>query len=99
MDFVRHPSAWNATLDGSLLSLGFQKSTTEHGLCMRGKGEARLVVGMYFDDLIITGRHGINKFKGEMMKLFKMSNLGLLSYYLGLEVRQMKGGISIGQVA
>jgi hypothetical protein len=51
------------------------------------------------DDLIITGQHGIHKFKDQMKKLFKMSDLGLLSYYLGLEVKQMKEGISVGQSA
>jgi hypothetical protein len=34
-----------------------------------------------------------------MKKLFKMSDLGLLSYYLGLEVKQRKGGITVGQSA
>ncbi|RLN39601.1 hypothetical protein C2845_PM01G10330 [Panicum miliaceum] len=93
------PRAWNAKLDNILLSLGFQKSTAEHGVYVRGKGQARLIVGVYVNDLIITGRHGIDKFKGEMMKLFKMSDLGLLSYYLGLEVRQTEVGISIRQAA
>jgi hypothetical protein len=51
------------------------------------------------DDLIITGHQGINKFKAEMKKLFKMSDLGLLSYYLGLEVKQMEEGITMGQSA
>jgi hypothetical protein len=85
------PRAWNAKLDGSLLSLGFRKSTAEHGVHVRGTGEEKLIVGVYVDDLIITGHHGIHKFKDQMKKLFKMSDLGLLSYYLGLEVKQMKG--------
>jgi hypothetical protein len=51
------------------------------------------------DDLIITGRKGMDKFKIEMMRLFRMSDLGLLSYYLGLEVRQSSRGVSIGQAA
>jgi hypothetical protein len=66
---------------------------------VRGTGETRLIVGVYVDDLIITGRTGISKFKAEMMKMFKMSDLGLLSYYLGLEVKQTEEGIRIGQAA
>jgi hypothetical protein len=93
------PSAWNAKLDSSLLSLGFQKSIAEHGVYVRGRGEARLTVGVYVDDLIITGCRGIGKFKEEMLKLFKMSVLGWLSYYLGLEVKQTGEGISISQSA
>jgi hypothetical protein len=93
------PRAWNAKLDNTMLSLGFQKSEAEHGVYTRGTGEARLIVGVYVDDLIITGCSGINKFKAEMKNKFSMSDLGLLSYYLGLEVQQTEEGIKIGQGA
>jgi hypothetical protein len=45
------------------------------------------VVGVYVDDLIITGEMNteIDSFKQEMKRLFKMSDLGHLSYYLGKE--------------
>jgi hypothetical protein len=76
------PRAWNAKLDGSLLSLGFRKSTTEHGVYVSGIREEKIIVGVYVDDLIITGHHGIHKFKDQMKKLFKMSDLGLLSTVL-----------------
>ena len=44
---------------------------------------------MYVDDLIVTGAHteDINSFKHKMVAHFQMSNLGSLSYYLGIEVR------------
>jgi hypothetical protein len=53
------------------------------------------------DDLIITGsdQQEIEKFKSEMKKLFSMSDLGLLSFYLGIEVHQNADGISICQAA
>jgi hypothetical protein len=49
----------------------------------------QLVVGVYVDDLIITGSdcNNIRSFKEEMVVAFKMSNLGLLHYYLGIEVK------------
>jgi hypothetical protein len=53
------PRAWNAKLDSSLLSLGFQKSTGKHGMYMRGAGDKRLIVGVHVDDLVITGCSGI----------------------------------------
>ena len=37
--------------------------------------------------------------KQEMQRLFRMSDLGLLSYYLGIEVRQSKAIITLGQAA
>lgn len=35
----------------------------------------------------------IKEFKAQMQKHFKMSDLGLLSYYLGIEVMQKEGEI------
>jgi hypothetical protein len=95
------PRAWYSKLDESLLKLGFQRSTSEHAVYLRGKGGRRLVVGVYVDDLVITGANSvdINTFKAEMQAAFKMSDLGLLHYYLGLEVSQSEAGITISQSA
>ena len=48
-----------------------------------------LIVGVYVDHLIVTGARteDINSFKREMTARFRMSDLGVLSYYLGIEVR------------
>jgi len=56
---------------------------------------------MYVDDLIVTGARAedIDRFKREMVARFKMSDLGMLSYYLGIEVRQGKEHISLFQRA
>jgi hypothetical protein len=95
------PCAWYAKLDASLASLGFWCSINEHVVYTRGKDQHRLIVGVYVDDLVITGGDVamIKHFKREMKSTFQMSDLGLLSYYLGLEVKQGKGGIAISQGA
>ena len=51
--------------------------------------------------LIVTGARAeeIDGFEREMAARFKMSDLGVLSYYLGIEVRQGKQSISLGQRA
>ena len=48
-----------------------------------------LIVGVYVDDLIVSGvrAEDIDGFKHEMVARFRMSDLGLLSYYLSIEVR------------
>nr|GEW57932.1 zinc finger, CCHC-type [Tanacetum cinerariifolium] len=53
------------------------------------------------NDLIITGtpKKEIDKFKAQMEEKFEMSALGLLAYYLGIEVTQTGGDISIKQSA
>jgi hypothetical protein len=95
------PQAWDTKLDDMLLSLGFQRTPSEHTIYVRWNGNVQLVVGVYVDDLIITGldRDNIRLFKEEMVAAFKMSDLGLLHYYLGIEVKQSASGISLSQGA
>jgi hypothetical protein len=54
---------------------------------------------VYVDDLVITGssEEAIDKFKMEMKGQFQMSDLGLLSFYLGIEVHQESGHITVSQ--
>jgi len=67
----------------------------------QGSVKSRVVVGVYVDDLIITGANlaDIDAFKEEMRRLFRMSDLGLLSYYLGIKVKQGWNTITLGQAA
>jgi hypothetical protein len=89
--------AWYAKLDASLASFGFRCSINEHAMYTQGKGIHRLIVGVYVDDLVITGGDvaEIKHFKQDMKSTFQMSDLGLLNYYLGLEVKQGNRGIAI----
>jgi len=66
------PRAWNAKLDATLGELGFQRCTTEHTLYMQRWEKEELIVGVYVDDLIVTGAHteDINSFKREMAARF-----------------------------
>ena len=95
------PRAWNAKLDTSLTELGFRRCKSEHGLYTRVRGGSRLVVGVYVDDLLIVGESApeIEVFKTEMKTAFRMSDLGVLSYYLGIEVKQGRWGIQLCQSA
>ena len=54
---------------------------------------------MYVDDLIVNGARAedIDSFKREMAAHFRMSDLGALSYYLGIEVRQGKEVLTLVQ--
>ena len=96
-DLKQAPRAWNIKLDACLVKLDFTQCESEHGMYARGATLTRLLVGVYIDDLVITGSNSsdIDKFKLEMKSLFQMSDLGLLSYYLGIEVRQGPSGIDI----
>src|SRR6185436_557552 len=77
------PRAWNIKLDASLASLGFTKCATEHALYTRRSHGGLVIVGVYVDDLIVTGaeQRDIDAFKVKMKSMFRMSDLGLLTYY------------------
>ena len=58
-----------------------------------------LMVSVYVDDLLITGdkEQLIEEFKSNMKATFEMNELGLLSYFLGMEVIQSKQGCFVCQ--
>jgi hypothetical protein len=82
------PRAWNAKLDATLKKIGFKQSAHEAAVYRRGSGRNVLLVGVYDDDLVITGakEQKVEVFKAQM-KVFDMSVLGLLCFYLGVKVR------------
>lgn len=95
------PRAWNIKLDGMLKQLKFQKCTKEQSVYKRQIGDSFLIIAVYVDDLFVTGSSIsiIHEFKMEMEKRFEMTNLGKLTYYLGIEVSQGIEGIKIKQEA
>ena len=56
-----------------------------------------LTVCMYVDDLIFTGDFGIKEFRKVMESEFEMTDLGLMKFFLGIEVQYSKSGIFISQ--
>jgi hypothetical protein len=56
-----------------------------------------MILGVYVDDLIVTGGNPdeIAVFKKQTTSEFEMSDLGLLSFYLGIEVDQQQDHIII----
>ena len=93
------PRAWNNRIDGYFQKNGFEKCPYEHALYLKKKGNNMLIVCLYVDDLILTGSDPsmYKDFKKEMMEEFEMTDMGLMAYYLGIEVKQRSDGISISQ--
>ena len=53
---------------------------------------------LYVDDLILTGDEQlINSCKADLVKEFEMKDLGLLHYFLGLEIWQWEGELFVSQ--
>ncbi|KAI6695879.1 hypothetical protein NL676_023589 [Syzygium grande] len=58
-----------------------------------------VVVYLHADDMLVTGSNSaqITAFKQKMMKMFEMTDLGEMSYFLGIEVRQTHNEVFICQ--
>lgn len=54
-----------------------------------------IIVYLYVDDLLVTGNNNseMQKFKGKTHSKFEMTDLGTLTYFLGLEFLYTDGGI------
>ncbi|RVW47431.1 Retrovirus-related Pol polyprotein from transposon RE1 [Vitis vinifera] len=93
------PRAWYSRIDTHLLTLGFHKSLSEFTLYIKKIEEDILIVSLYVDDLLVTGSNAgfVNKFKAEMKQVFEMTDLGEMSYFLGMEVHQKQNEIFICQ--
>lgn len=93
------PRAWYAKLSSCLENLGFKRCAYEHAVYIRQSKGENLIVGVYVDDLLITGTSVsiIEEFKEQMNHIFEMSDMGRLSYYLGIEVKQGDGYIELKQ--
>lgn len=93
------PRAWYAKLSKSLEDMGFTRCPHEHAVYTKSKGSDILIIGVYVDDLLVTGTSVafINELKQQMSDQFEMNNLGKLSYYLGIEMKQGKDYIELKQ--
>jgi hypothetical protein len=83
-----------------LKGMGFGQSPHEAAIYRQGNGGNALLVRVYVDDLVITVTKNaeVAAFKEEMKAAFLMSDLGLLSFYLGIEVQQGDSGITLRQI-
>lgn len=79
--------------------MGFKRSVSEPTLYFKKNGTGILIVCLYVDDFIfMDSSNKMNEaFKTHMMAEFEMKDLGLMSYFLGLEVHQTQNKIFVSQ--
>ncbi|GJY07106.1 retrovirus-related pol polyprotein from transposon TNT 1-94 [Tanacetum coccineum] len=93
------PRAWYDLLSSYLLSQKFSKGTVDPTLFIRREGKDILLVQIYVDDIIFafTKPDLCESFSKIMCSKFKMSMMGKLSFFLGLQISQSPGGIFLNQ--
>ena len=80
------------------MKLGFTRSEADPNLYFMVKDDKPLILVLYVDDLFLTGADPlIHKCKRELASEFEMKDLGLMHYFLGLEVWQKAGEIFLSQ--
>ena len=81
------PCAWYTRIDSYFTRLGFAKSEADPNLYQIVVEGKLLIIFLYVDDLILTGDEIlIHSCKADLAKEFKMKDLGLFHYFLGLEI-------------
>jgi hypothetical protein len=93
------PRAWYEKMDSFLISSGFDRCHSDPTVYTQKHGTDLLILVLYVDDLILTGSSSsmIQSIQQALMGQFEMTDLGLLHYFLGLQVLQSSEGISIFQ--
>eukprot|EP00253_Pinus_taeda_P035659 PITA_35659 len=93
------PRVWYSRIDSYLLENRFEKCEGEPTLYIKENDGKILIVVLYFDDVIFTGNDDylIENFKTVMKEEFEMTDMGLLRYFVRIEVDQNENGIFISQ--
>jgi hypothetical protein len=93
------PRAWYEKLRDFLLSKGFIMGKVDTTLFTKKIGKDLFVLQIYVDDIIFgsTNQDFCDEFGKMMAKEFEMSMIEELSYFLSLQIKQLKDGTFVSQ--
>ena len=93
------PRAWYDTLSSYLLSNGYKRGAIDNTLFIKTSGDHIILAQVYVDDIIFgsTDEAMSKEFADIMAQKFEMSMMGELTFFLGLQVKQLPKGIFISQ--
>ena len=94
----QEPRTWYERIGNFLTSLGFTKSKADSNLYYKVEEGNLVILLLYVDDLFVTGEDGlIDDTKRKLAVEFEMKDLGMMHYFLSMEVWKNADGISLGQ--
>ena len=90
---------WYAKLATVLYARGYQHSVNDYSLFYKKTGNSSIFLGVYVDDIILTGddKEEIQALKQHLDQVFKIKDLGLVHYFLGIEVLHVDKGVILTQ--
>ncbi|KAK1612276.1 hypothetical protein QYE76_035949 [Lolium multiflorum] len=88
------PRAWHARLSSVLGSLGFSPSVTDTSLFVLRRSDITVYLLVYVDDIIVLSSTAvaIPKLISQLRSEFSVKDLGILHYFLGIEVSSPSSG-------
>lgn len=88
---------WFAKLVAELTHQGFHQSKNDYSLFIKKDGPKISVAAVYVDDIILTGNDvpTLTLLKQHLHDTFSIKDLGLLSFFLGLEISYLPTGIAL----
>ena len=93
------PRAWFDKFSQVANSYGLKQTSSDHLVFVRQCEKGTIILAAYVDDIVITwsDNDGIQLLKSHLSKHFHMKDLGLLRYFLGIEVAISKEAILLSQ--
>ena len=83
----QEPRTWYGRINSFFMSLGFTKSKEYSNLYYKVEDDGIMILLLYVDDLFfICEENTINECKKKLAAKFEMKDLGMMHYFLGLEV-------------
>jgi hypothetical protein len=94
------PRAWYEYLRNFLIKNGFRIGEADSTLFTRKMGKDLFECQIYIDDIIFgsTNKSFCDEFSKIMMDMFKMFMMGVLTFFLGFQIKQAKEGTFIRQM-
>ncbi|KAJ0536438.1 putative RNA-directed DNA polymerase [Helianthus annuus] len=79
--------------------MGFTQSLCDHSLFILSKGDILVVLLVYVDDIVVTGNSStkITRVKRCLSESFLIKDLGVLKYFLGIEVLYSGESVCLSQ--
>ncbi|CAM9000496.1 unnamed protein product [Rhodiola kirilowii] len=93
------PRAWYERLTDFLINHGYVRGGVDKMLFVKHTTSDFIIAQIYVDDIVFgsSNQRMVDKFVEQMQSEFKMIMVGEMSYFLGLQVKQLVDGIFISQ--
>lgn len=84
------PKEWYGTIDTYFIESGYMRSKNDTTLYILENSKGKVIITLYVDDILITGSNAdqIEEQKELLKSRFELADLGMVCYFLGMEIQQ-----------